>query len=123
VALVDALGNLTRFVLRPGQRHDSIGVAPLIAGVDFDALPADKAFDIDRIRAELDHRGAAAVLPPKADRARFLARDFAMYERRHLIENFFCNLKEFRPIATRCDKTDTSFAAMIHLAATYLAIK
>ena len=32
VALVDALGNLARFVLLPGQRHDSVGVEPLIDG-------------------------------------------------------------------------------------------
>ena len=38
VALVDALGNLVRFVLLPGQRHDSVGVAPLIEGISFDAL-------------------------------------------------------------------------------------
>ena len=30
VALLDALGNLSRFVLLPGQRHDSIVVEPLI---------------------------------------------------------------------------------------------
>ena len=123
VALVDALGNLARFVLLPGQRHDSLGVAPLITGIDFQALLGDKAFDIDWIRAELDQRGATAVIPPKADRARFIACDFAMYKWRHLVENFFCDLKEFRRIATRYDKTDTSFAAMIHLAAAYLAVK
>jgi len=123
VALVDALGNLARFVLLPGQRHDSIGVEPLITGVDFEALLADKAFDIDWIRAELDERGALAVIPPKADRARVITCDFAIYKWRHLVENFFCDLKEFRRIATRYDKTDTSFAAMIHLAAAYLAVK
>ncbi len=123
VALVDALGNLARFVLLPGQRHDSIGVEPLITGVDFEALLADKAFDIDWIRAELDKRGALAVIPPKADRARVITCDFAIYKWRHLVENFFCDLKEFRRIATRYDKTDTSFAAMIHLAAAYLAVK
>jgi len=37
--------------------------------------------------------------------------------RRHLIENFFCKLKEFKRIAMRADKTDQSFASMIHLAA------
>ena len=36
---------------------------------------------------------------------------------RHLIENFFCKLKEFKRIATRADKTDQSCTAMIHLAA------
>jgi transposase len=35
---------------------------------------------------------------------------------RHLIENFFGKVKEFKPIALRADKTDQSFAAMIHLA-------
>jgi transposase len=123
VALVDALGNLARFVLLPGQRHDSLGVAPLITGIDFQALLGDKAFDIDWIRAKLDQRGATAVIPPKADRARFIACDFAMYKWRHLVENCFCDLKKFRRIATRYDKTDTSFAAMIYLAAAYLAVK
>ena len=59
VALVDALGNLARFVLLPGQRHDSVGVEPLITGVDFEALIGDKAFDSDSLR------GALAVIPPK----------------------------------------------------------
>ena len=123
VALVDALGNLARFVLLPGQRHDSIGVEPLISGIEFSALLADKAFDIDWIRAELNERGAMAVIPPKADRATHIPCDFAMYRWRHLVENFFCNLKEFRRIATRYDKTDTSFAAAIHLVGTFLALK
>jgi hypothetical protein len=35
--LVDALGNLIRFLLLPGQRHDSIGVEPLITGLAFEA--------------------------------------------------------------------------------------
>src|SRR3954447_7873236 len=45
VALVEALGNLLRFVLLPGQRHDSVGVAPLLKHLAFAALLADKAFD------------------------------------------------------------------------------
>jgi transposase len=115
--MVDALGNLARFVLLPGQRHDSIGVEPLIKDVEFDALLADKAFDINWIRAELNERGALAVIPPKADRAQPIECDFHMYRWRHLIENFFCKLKEFKRIAMRSDKTDQSFAAMIYLCA------
>src|ERR687898_3024991 len=68
VALVDALGNLVRFVLLPGQRHDSLGVAPLISGIDFGALLGDKAFDAAGFRTELDNRDAVAVIPPKANR-------------------------------------------------------
>jgi transposase len=123
VALVDALGNLVRFVLLPGQRHDSVGVAPLIQDLDFAALLADRAFDMDWLRAELDERGATAVIPPKANRAGPIACDFHMYRWRHLVENFFCKLKEFRRIATRYDKTDDSFRAMIHLAASAIALR
>jgi transposase len=120
---VDALGNLARFVLLPGQRHDSIGVEPLIEGVDFDALIADKAFDNNSVRTELDARGAVAVIPSKTDRKAPIPHDKDMYKWRHLVENFFQMIKEFRRIATRYEKTDTSFAAVIHLVATFLALK
>jgi transposase len=123
VALVDALGNLVRFVLRPGQRHDTVGVPPLIEGIAFGALLGDKAFDADWLRAELDDRGAAAVIPPKANRKARLDDDKAMYRWRHLIENYFAKLKEFRGIATRYDKTDTSFRANICLTAAVIAAR
>jgi transposase len=121
--LVDALGNLVRFVLLPGQRHDNIAAEPLLEGITIEALIADKGFDNDWIRQELDSRGATAVIPPQANRARQIACDFAKYRWRHLVENFFCNLKQFRRTATRYDKTDQSFAAMINLAATVMALK
>ena len=107
----------------PGQRHDSVGVKPLIDGIDFDALIADKGFDNDWLRQELDERGALAVIPPKANRVSPVDCDFEMYKWRHLVENFFCDLKQFRRIATRYDKTDDSFKAMIHLAAIKLALR
>jgi transposase len=123
VALVDALGNLVRFVLLPGQRHDSVGVAPLLTDLDFAALLADKAFDRDVFRAELADQGAVAVIPPKTNRAADIPCDFDMYKWRHLVENFFCTIKEFRRIATRYDKTDQSFKAMIHLVGIVLATR
>ena len=123
VALVDALGNLVRFVLLPGQRHDTLGVAPLIEDIAFGALLGDRAFDADWLRAELDTRGAAAVIPPKANRKARITYDNAMYRWRHLVENFFATLKEFRAIATRYEKTDDSFRANIHLAATIIAAR
>jgi transposase len=122
-ALVDALGNLVRFVLLPGQRHDGVGVDPLLKDIDFAALLADKAFDSDAIRAELNERGALAVIPPKANRVRHIPCDLEMYKWRHLVGNFSCSLKAFRRIATRYDKTDSSYAAMIHLAGSVLALR
>ena len=86
-----------RFVLLPGQRHDTIGVPPLIEGLDFNALLGDKAFDVDWIRADLDARGAAAVIPPKASRKGRFDFDRDMYRWRHLIENTFAKLKSSGP--------------------------
>ena len=81
------------FVLLPGQRHDTVGVPPLIEGVAFGALLGDKAFDVDWLRADLDARGAAAVIPPKANRKAQITLDRDMYRWRHLIENTFAKLK------------------------------
>ena len=117
LALTDALGNLVRFVLLPGQRFDTVGVAPLIEGVEFDVLIADKAFDSDAIISELNERGAKVVISQHPRRTKPLPVDKDMYAWRHLIENFFAKLKEFKRIAMRADKTDQSFSAIIHLAA------
>jgi transposase len=117
LALTDALGNLVRFELLPGHRYDTIGVPPLIAGLEFDALIADKAFDTNAIIADLDARGAKIVISQHPRRVSPLKIDLEMYKWRHLIENFFCKLKDFKRIALRADKTDQSFAAMIHMAA------
>ena len=116
LALTDALGNLVRFVLLPGQRFDTIGVAPLIEDIEFGGLLADKAFDANWIIAELNERGAKVVISQHPRRSQPLAIDLEIYKWRHLVENFFCKLKEFKRIAMRCDKTDQSFSAMIYLA-------
>jgi transposase len=117
LALTDALGNLVRFELLPGHRFDSVGVPPLIDGLCFKALIADKAFDSDVILANLDDRGAKVVISQHPRRSQPRRIDEEMYKWRHLIENFFCKLKEFKRIALRADKTDQSFSARIHLAA------
>ena len=117
LALTDALGNLVHFVLLPGQRFDTVGVARLLDGIDFGALIADKAFDSDTIIADLDERGAKVVIAQHPRRASPRPIDQEMYKWRHLIENFFGKLKEFKRIAMRADKTDHSFTAMIYIAA------
>ncbi len=115
LALTDALGNLVRFVVMPGQRHDTIGVAPLIANIDFGGLIADKAFDANWIMKDMDERGAQIVISQHPGRLKPLEIDEEIYKWRHLIENFFCKLKEFKRVAMRSDKTDQSFEAMIYV--------
>ena len=122
-ALVDALGNLTRFLLLPGQAHDMKGVALLIKGISFGALLADKAFDADWLLAELDDRGAAAIIPPKSNQKHQRDYDKDAYRWRHLVANSFARIKECRGIATRYVKTDSSYAASWNLGAIHLAAK
>lgn len=123
MALTDALGNLIDFRLLPGQAHDLRGTAVLIEGLSGGQLLADRAFDANWLRETLAEAGTEAVIPPKSNR-RFPAEfDRDTYKWRHLIENFFGKLKEYRGIATRCCKTDTSFAAFIAVAATIIRLK
>ncbi len=115
LALTDALGNLVCFCLLPGQRYDTVGVAPLIEGIEFGGLIADKAFDANWIIEEMNARGAQVVISQHPRRTKPLDIDKEIYKWRHLVENFFCKLKEFKRIAMRADKTDQSFEAMIYV--------
>jgi transposase len=104
-ATVDALGNPTGFALSPGQAHDLEGADALLPGLAADTLIADKAFDADeRVLKPLAEAGKTAVIPPKGNRKEPRPYDRDLYKARHLIENFFARLKQFRAIATRYDK-------------------
>lgn len=107
LALADALGNLVRFVLLPGQRFDTVGVEPLIQCLSFGALIADKASDSNTIIADLNERGAKIVISQHPRRTKPIPLDAEMYKWRHLIENFFCKLKEFKRIAVRAPTKPT----------------
>jgi transposase len=123
IALADALGNLTDFRLLPGQAHDLRGTASLIEGLSCGQFLADRAFDANWLRDALVTAEIEAVIPYKSNR-RFPAEfDRETYKWRHLIENFFGKLKEYRGIAMRCCKTDTSFTAFIAIAATAIRLK
>ncbi|WP_241419333.1 transposase [Acidiphilium multivorum] len=79
--------------------------------------PDSVYFDSNALVAELNERGARIVISQHPARALKLKIDHETYKWRHLIENFFCKLKEFKRIALRACKTDQSFQPMIHLAA------
>ena len=104
-------------MLTPGQDHDLACAEPLIGNADPDALIGDKAYDADPFVDTLTQREITPVIPPKSNRTVQRACDFALYCKRNLIERFFNQLKQFRAIATRYDKTARNFLAAIHLAA------
>jgi transposase len=117
-ALVDALGNPLCFLLTPGQAHDLAGADALLPQMVADRLIADRAFDADaRVLKPLAAASKSAVIPPLPNRREPREFDHDLYKARHLIENFFCKLKQFRAIATRYDKTARNFLAAIHLVA------
>ena len=116
--LVDALGNPVDFFLTGGQVHDLAGADALLPAVAAETLIADKAYDADkRVLEPLAAAGKNAVIPPKANRKVKRNYDQDIYKARHLIENFFAKLKQFRAIATRYDKTARNFLGAIHIAA------
>lgn len=120
-ATVDALGNPTGFVLTPGQAHDLDGSDELLPTITADTVLADKGYDADeRVIDPLRAAGKEAVIPPKRHRNEPRTYDKELYKARHLIENFFCKLKQFRAIATRYDKTARNFLAAIYLVASFI---
>ena len=117
-ALVDALGNPIGFFLTSGEAHDLVGADRLLPTMEADMLIADKAFDADaRVLEPLTAAGKTAVIPPRANRSSPRDYDRELYAARHLIENFFAKIKQFRAIATRYEKTARNFLAAVQLVA------
>lgn len=121
--MTDALGNPLDFLLTGGQAHDLEGSDAFLPVMRADMLLADKAFDADqRVIQPLLAAGKTPVIPPKANRNVHRDYDKDLYEARHLIENFFCKLKQFRAIATRYDKRAVNFLAGVHMAASVILL-
>jgi transposase len=117
-ATVDALGNPTGFPLTGGQACDLEGADVLLPQVEAGIVLADKGFDADaRVLIPWQKAGKTAVIPPKANRKVQREYDKELYKARHLIENFFEKLKQYRASATRYDKTACNFLAAVYLVA------
>ncbi len=79
-------------------------------------LLADKGYDADALRRSLRQAGAVPVIPGRRSRKRAVRYDKQRYRDRHLIENAFCRLKDFRRVATRYDKLAANFLSGVALA-------
>ena len=110
-------------MLTPGQAHDLQGADALLPQIQADTILADKAYDADeRVLLPLAAAGKTAVIPPKSNRKIQREYDKELYKARHLIENLFLKLKQYRAIATRYDKTDDNFLAAIYNAASIILL-
>ncbi|MBO0360809.1 IS5 family transposase [Hymenobacter sp. BT186] len=116
-AVVDALGNCLHLVLTPGEAADSPQLPALLAALPEPpgAVVADKAYDTEKALYIVAQHAAEVVIPPKANRLNQRDYDENLYADRNKIERFFGRLKEVRGVATRYEKTATSFLAVIHL--------
>jgi transposase len=93
---------------------------------DFDsekveAVLADKGYDADCIVAAIENDiSAEVVIPPKINRKVLRYYDKELYKQRNLIERLFNRIKNFRRVATRYDKTSSSFLSFIHIACVFI---
>lgn len=111
---------MARWSLTAGQMHDCQQAVPLLAGLLSSAVIADKAYDADALIAHIQEIGAAAVIPPRANRRDQRPYDKHQYKHRNLIERFFLRIKHFRRIATRYDKLAERFSSFIAIVAAFL---
>lgn len=81
---------------------------------NFEAFRADRGYDADAIREEIEAAGGEAVIPTKVNPRNRARHDRAKYKWGNLIERLFNKRKNWRRIATRYDKTKESYLGFSH---------
>ena len=122
--MVDALGNPLRLLLGPGQEADCGRAGELLAaatGAGY--VLADKGYDTDQTVADVVALGAGVVIPSKKSRLAQRGIDRNLYRDRNTVERFFSRLKQFHRLATRYDKTASSFLGMLHFVSALLWLR
>ncbi len=78
-------------------------------------LLADKAYDSGPLRETLTERGIEPVIPARSNWINPPPHDAEAYKARHLVENAFADLKQFRGIANRYHKLAATFIALVQI--------
>jgi len=112
---------LIRFVVLPGQSHDRVAIPDLLQDIAVVTWIGDTACDSDALLDRLAEHGVKTVIPPKTNRTLPRTFDRDTYRDRHRIANVSARIKAFRAIATRYDKTASSFAAGMYRIAGIIA--
>jgi len=117
-ALVNANGLPLELVLTPGQAGDCPVAERLLGHLHEGTIVlADKAYDADWLRRQIEAAGAAPNIPPMSHRRWKPCFSPVLYRARNRIERFFNRIKHFRRLATRYEKHAANFLAMLKLAA------
>ena len=116
--IADALGRAIAFRIAPGQAHELPDAIPLL-----DTLPdvpawvvADRGYSSHSFREHIWSFGARPAIPAKANEAPVACPDW-IYNNRNVVERLWARLKEWRAVATRYEKTASSFMGVLCLAA------
>jgi len=113
----DALGLPVRMIVTSGNRNDITQVKELTKGMSASYLLADKGCDGKRALEAAEAIGAQPVIPQRKGAKTMRELDVDIYKARHLIENLFSTLKQFRRLATRYDKHLQNYLGFVHIAA------
>ena len=117
-ALVDAHGLPIALKLTEGQAHDGKSAADMLGGLgEGQVLLADRGYDSDALRETLAAQGAWGNIKPMPGRVNIPVFSPFLYRLRNLVERFFNKLEHFRAIATRFEKHDANYLALVKLAA------
>ena len=105
-AVTDGLGNPLRFLLSSGNRNDICMAQALLEPFDLSGrlILADKGYDSDKFVHWIEERGGIVVIPSRICAKRPRNTDWHTYKERHLVENLFLKLKNYRRFATRYEK-------------------
>jgi len=108
-----------------GEAHDLKGYDALMDenAPDPKVLLADRGYDADAVRVDVEKRGGVPVIPTKKNRRVQLEIDGAIYALRNRIERCFNRLKNARRVATRYDKLAETFLGFVHLTAVRLWLR
>ncbi len=117
-ALVDANGLPILLKLTAGQAHDGRSAVDMLEALgQGQILLADRGYDSDALRAQLAGQGAWGNIKPMPGRVKVPSFSRYLYRFRNLVERFFNKLKHFRAVATRFEKHDANYLALVKLAA------
>lgn len=123
-ALVDTKGRPIHIEITPGQQHESTVAEAIIADhARGEALLADTAYDSEAIRSRVKSLQIKPVIHANPTRKRKPRLDRRRYLKRYRVEVFFHDLKRFRAIATRFEKTARNYLALLHLASSMIWLR
>ncbi len=105
-----------RVIVTEGTCADIRQACPLVEGIKPENVIADRAYSAHSFRNHLEGEKIQAIIPPiqRGNRSQ-ITYDKHLYKVRHLIENTFLNIKQWRAIATRYAKRGSSFLAIVQV--------